>query len=87
MTKKKPRAAPTVLNPIRGCQFCGGTGWVRTLIAPPPMERTGAPPARYDPPSERCSCTKPMRRDEMAPAPLPAGIDQAQRAAGEREEA
>lgn len=87
--KPKPASTPQVLDPVRGCKFCGGTGWVQTLHGQiiqrniPGLKET----VEGRPRVERCSCTKPQRRDEMiAPEPAPAGLDQAQRAAGEKEE-
>jgi len=86
---KAPSPSPQVLNPLRGCKYCGGTGWVQTLHGQiiqrniPGLKDT----LEGRPRVERCSCTKPERRQEVAPEPAPAGLDQAQRAAGEKEEA
>lgn len=86
---KRPAASPQVLHPLRGCQYCGGTGWVQTLHGQiiqrniPGLKTT----LEGRPTVERCSCTKPERRQEDASQPAPAGLDQAQRAAGEKEEA
>lgn len=81
--RRKKLAQPQVLDPLRGCQFCGGSGWVKTLVAPPSKAGPSGQ-VIYDPPSVRCSCTKPARRDQVEP--LPPALDQAQRAAGERPE-
>lgn len=89
MSRKKSKSSPTptVLAPLRGCKFCGGTGWVKSLVGP--LNKAG-PDGRlviYEPPMERCSCTMPQRRDQVAaPEPAPAALDQAQRAAGEKED-
>jgi hypothetical protein len=88
---RKAKAAPTVLDPLRDCRFCKGYGWVEDLTAPPPATRDvpglsrEVPPPR--PPVRRCSCTMPERRNQVAPEPAPAGLDQARRAAGEKTEA
>jgi len=85
--KKLKQGAPAgpVGNPMRGCQFCGGTGWVKDLTSPA-RERDGKR-VEYSAPVIRCRCTNMAIRTAEPPAPPPAGIDQAQRAAGEKEEA
>jgi hypothetical protein len=88
MSRRKSKAeTPRVLAPLRGCKFCGGYGWVKTLVAPAPKVGPGGKLSHYDPPSVRCSCTIPERRDQVAPEPAPARLDGAQRRSGEREEA
>lgn len=85
MRRKKSTAPPRVLNPRRGCEFCGGTGWAKEptgLV----HKRVAGGQMEYGQ-VRRCSCTMPERRDEVAPQPAPPALDQAQRAAGEKEEA
>jgi hypothetical protein len=87
---KAPPAAPRVLNPLRNCAHCKGYGWVPE-VASPAMKRDVpglSERVEFRPRVVRCSCTIPDRRDQVAaPDPAPAGLDQAQRASGEREEA
>jgi hypothetical protein len=89
--KSKVPAAPRVLEPIRGCQFCGGTGWVKQLTGIVITRNIPGlkPELEGRPPVERCRCTSPEARGMgmIAPPSPPAGMDSAQRAAGEKEEA
>lgn len=82
MRRKKSTAPPKVLNPRRGCEDCGGTGWAKGSVTPPPIQGPGGREVTYVPVPVRCSCTKP----KVAPQPAPPALDQAQRAAGEKED-
>lgn len=89
MARKKLKSEPRVLDPRRDCKFCRGYGWVPE-VASPAMSRDVVGLSKrveFRPRVVRCSCTKPEIRQQEAPDPKPAGFDQAQRAAGEREEA
>ncbi len=83
MTRKKSAAPCRVLDPVRGCQFCKGTGWVRGLVSPA-MERVGGGRVEYSAPMERCSCTRPEVRQNEAPQPAPAELDGARKRSGEK---
>lgn len=83
MRRRKSTPAPKVLNPLRGCKFCDGTGWAKepTSLA---HQRVSGGQMEYGQ-VRRCSCTMPERRDQVvAPEPAPAELDQAQKASGER---
>lgn len=87
--KSKAPAAPRVLDPLRGCKFCKGFGWVDNVTAQTITRDVPGlkPEIQGRPTVRRCSCTIPERRDQVvAPELPPAELDGVQRRAGERSE-
>lgn len=81
MSRRK--RAPSAPPPRRDCPACEGTGFIRLAAAP---NRTGVDGRQisYAAPLQRCECAQ--NRAQGFIEPKAAKLDQAQRAAGEREE-
>ena len=83
MGRRAKRAENPGPRPRADCPACKGSGFVRLAAAP---NRTGVDgrQVRYDPPLVRCECMKNQVKGFEEPA-APT-LDQAQKAAGERED-